>query len=716
MIEKYEHRVQTLTHPWDGDIEDTRTRFVWFSLLIATLVILFFQTSTAQRVILVPDPNISDNPTANSKPNLTRAEKRFAEDYQEIIEKLEFLIRNHLEYFAEYKEFEGRKYQNLLLKTLINIEKGTYTIDVDRLSTDIEDLIVSLKSEEKILREDKSLRKLYKNVRTLRTDFQMIEDILLDDISLQLDEHKSALKDIKKYLEQERADFKSKEDYQISMYELQEQLHDELSLLAGKKESLQIILDGSKLKELIEAQKLQKELNEVLNFVYTIDLSDKNIKFVMPHDSLQTKSKFPGYTIIDKLPSVPPVPPVQTVPKVAELLNKKNEVYTYNQSYLKKTNGESLANSYNDTILVKSSRIPIYISNQIGDVEVKGWDKNTIVADYTYEVTSDSHKDAKEFLESISLGITTDVSGIHVTSVVPSIHNSNRQITNSFMILYVPNKNTLFINNSFGRTEVSDITNNVTLQTKNSNVFVSDINGNIASTSKNGIVSLTDINGAVEISSSRGTVVAERLNSNISIVNSHAPVTLVDCNGNANIENSGAISVNNHTGNLDILNDNGQTNVQTMTGNLLFRGSYKPLFVQGIDGSIKVENKNANISVSDISGETVIINESGMITAHNIDGRVDISNYGGQIFFVANNDLNDNSTIQSDYGLIDIVLPQQSNILLHASTEGGSIVNSYNTKVENSNFVSSTTIALGDKKNKLAVSGTNAKIIIKDTK
>ena len=722
MNQDYEHKVQTLTHPWDGDIEDIRSRLLWFSLIIASFVILFFQTSNAQKVIYIPNPDISENSTDNPRPNLTRAERRFAEDYQEIIEKLEFLIRNHIEYFAEYKEFEGRKYQNLLLKTLINIENGTYCVDVDKLSNDVEKLITSLKSEEKILRDDKSLRKLYKNVRTLRTDFQMIEDILLDDISLQLDEHGSSIEKIKTYLVKERKVKKNQEEYQISMYELQELLNNELNTLQKNKDSLHIILDDSKMKEFVEAQKLQTELNELLDFVFTVDVDNKSITFSLPGDSTDQVITIPEIKFKDKdfivqpIPAPKPVPPVGWVTDENKKSKLNNEQNSHGYSYLYNTNDILMSKQYSDTLLVKSSRIPIDIINQIGDVEIKGWDKNTIVADYSYQVKSDSKQDAKEFLESISLGMESDKNGIHIASVFPSVHNSDRQITSSLLILYIPNKNAINITNSFGRTVVTDFASNVYLQTKNSDVMVKDIIGNVSSVNKNGLINFTDINGNVDISSNRSQVILERLNSTLTIVNSHGPITIDECSGNATIENSGVISVNDHTGNLDIINDNGQTSVQSVTGKLELRGAYKPLFVQNINGSINIENKNANINVSDISGESVIINESGVITAENINGRVDFSNYGGQIFFKINRQLNNNSIIRSDYGLINIDLPQKSNILLNASTEGGSIMNSYNTKIENKNFVSSTTIGLGNKKNTLDVSGTNARIVIIDSK
>ncbi len=677
-------QLRTKTHPWDGDVEDRRSRMVWVSLLITAFVLLLFQSSNAQKVIFFPEPEFTEVEVVAPVNQLTDSERRAAEDYQEIMEKLSFLIRHHIEYFSNYEEFEGRKYQNLLLKILISLEKGNYCGDVPRLTSDLTTLKTSLKKEEKYLENDRSLRKLYKNVRTLRSDLDMIQEMLDEEIVDQLADHESSLSDIKIFLKQSHDFAKQKEEYQIAMYEIQELLQTEVSNFLVMKESLQINFDESKLEELLEAKELQEEFGEIIEMLVTLNLKEHDITFLL-HD-------------LDDLrdPPVPPVPPVR-VP------------YPERHS----SDYAIFSNQYKDSILVKSSKAPIIIQNKIGNVEIEGWNKNKILAEYRYEVTSDTEEDSEDFLESITLEITSDKSGIHISTGFPDLHNTKRQVLHSSMVLYVPQRNRIDITNSFGRTEIRDIRNDINLRTKNSDIFVTDIDGNVTSESRQGSSYFSDIQGSVQIASNRGKVTLEDLSSTINVSNSHAPIYLNDCEGDVTLTNSAEIIVTDHTGDVYIQNENGQTTVESLDGDLTLSGSYKPFKISNVNGSVNIVNKNGAVMLSDITGKSVVINESGVIKAHSMQGSIDFTNNGGGIYFIANDALAGNSIIRSDYGMVNIVLLDESNILMKASTEGGSIISNFDAKTKKDDFISSTTIGIGNKSKKLEVTGINATIIIK---
>ncbi len=698
---------KTKTDPWDFDVEDTKIRMVWFSLLLVVMIMFSFQTTSAQRAFPMPIPGLSDTEMVELDAKLTRQEIQAAKDYQEVMLKLEFLFQNHLEYFSNYDNYEGRKYQNLLLRTLIKMEKGVYCADVDQLTTDLSKLSSSLYNDEKKLKRERTHLRLVKNLKSLRSDIEIIEDILTEEIAEQLHAHETSLKEIKVFLQQEQKELKLKDDYQIKMYELQELLQDGMEHFWGAQESLHIKFDEAQMRELFEAEKLQEELAELLDLVFTIELSDRIIKVNIPSDSIGAE------IIVHTRPTSPPAPPAFPVSPTDKHDSHSSNSYSYEYKYDGKS---TISNQYKDSVYIKSSKIPIYIDNQLGDLEIIGWDRTKIVAIYTYEVTSDDIEDAKSFSESITLDITGDKSGLYIRSDFPSLNNPKRQVVNSSMVLKIPKKNKLFIENSFGKTDVSNFYNNITIKAKNSKIIAQEIFGNVKTRSKNSNTFLNDINGEVNVTSSRGNVIINDANSEIFVENSHASIILTDCQGSTTLINSGEVVVTDHTGNLDIQNNNGLTTVNTLNGDLTLIGSYQPFIITAVDGSVKIENKNATISLSDITGESIVSNQSGQIKAYGIQGPIDFSNQGGEIYFVADKLLDGNSTIRSDYGLINIVLPKQSNIILNASTEGGSIINSYQTKIKNDNFLTSTTIALGNKSNKLQVSGTNATIIIKDSK
>ncbi len=699
---------KTKTDPWDFDVEDTEIRMVLFSLLLAVMIIFSFQTTSAQRAFPMPMSDLSDNEMVELDTKLTRQEIQAAKDYQEIMLKLEFLFQNHLEYFSNFDNYEGRKYQNLLLRTLIKMEKGVYCANVEKLSSDLSKLSSSLYTDEKKLKRDRTKLRLVKNLKSLRSDIEIIEDILTEEIAEQLNAHKRSLKEIKVFLQQKQKELKLQDEYQIKMYELQELLNEGIETFLGSQESLNIQLNKTQMRELFEAEKLQKELAEVLDMVFAIELPKVQLMIKTPSDS--NGNEF----VIQPLPTAPPTPPAPPAPPT---FPEHNSPSSLSYSYEHKYDGKStIFNQYKDSVYIKSSKVPIYIDNQLGDLEIIGWDRTKVVAIYSYEVTSDDIEDAKSFSKSVALEIASDKSGLYITTEFPSLNNPKRQVIKSSMILKIPKKNKLYIENSFGKTNVSNFYNDISIKAKNSKIIAQEIFGNVNTRSKNSKTILQDIIGEIDVTSSRGDVIINDANSKIFVKNSNASIIIADCQGNTTLINSGKVVVTDHTGNLDIQNNNGLTTVSSLYGNLTLIGSYQPFLITSVDGSVEIENKNATISLSDITGESIVINQSGQIKAYGVQGPIDFSNQGGEIYFVADKLLDGNSTIRSDYGLINIVLPQQSDIILNASTEGGSITNSYQTKVKNDNFLSSTTIALGNKSNKLHVSGTNATIIIKDSK
>ncbi len=697
-------RAQTKTHPWDGDIDDLLPRKLRFSLLLVALLALMYQPSSAQKVIAVSNSGNSENDNIKIELQLSRSEIQTAEDYQETISKLEFFIRNHLDYFSKYKKFEGLKYQNLLLETLLNLEKGTYCVDVDRLSKDLSKLTKSLKKEERELRKDLSLRKLYKNVYTLRDDIEVINDILTEDIAEELHNLKSSQKAVEIYLHKEWEIKKQEEEHQLKLYELQIQLENGINSFIQIQDSLNFTFDKTQMKELLKAEEFQKELSEILSIVFSQDGLRKTISLTVNTDSL----------LSDVIPSpTPPTPPSYPEPPRQDVSSNTQSIFPDKKDF---EDNKSLSNEFNDSIFVKSSRIPIYIHNQLGNLIVQGWDKNKVVARYSYEVTAGSYYDSKDFLNSITLDMSEEKSGIHITSDIPSLHNTKRQVENSKMILYLPKKNVVNITNSFGKTEISRIKNNVTVTTKNSDVFIKDIIGDIVSVSKYGSTSFKNIIGDLNITSKRGKVDIENALSAIKITGSHTPVNIIDSRGDISLVNSGQIGIYNHIGDIDIINKNGQTTINSLDGDLTLSGSYKPFVISSINGSVDIVNKNSTIDLSEISGESIVMNKNGKIKAYNLQGPIDFSSYGGETYFIIDKSFSGNSIIRSDYGMVNIIVPQQSNIQLKASTEGGSIVSSYKAKIVKDDFLTTTTVGLGDKSKKLQVTGTNTTITIKDRK
>lgn len=628
---------------------------------------------------------------------LNNENMEIAEDLRDILEQLEKLAHDYQQYFSEDNNHYATRYKRALIKILINIDKGEYVNDIDLLLTHIDEFKNELQEREQIIRSDPEQKKFYRNVRSLRTQLELLEEFIHDDLDKRLKDNQKSLPQISAYLEQEKKhnDVYNKYIEQVvdenrQMWEELEKHSDDLNALL--KETYKIELTKEEVEEIKQAVTEAKEAVKLYKLTdpdrYVIpDVPDvPNVTVLYRSDSLNMPLIITGPT--------PPAPP--TSPKTYKML--RGNVLTQR--------------SLLDSLVVASSEEMIFINNLTGDLEIKGHNSNKVIATVEVQVMADSYDEANDFIDQIEIKLLSNEDGIYITPHFPDLNTAEQKILKSKMTIYVPVKNKVICETSFGNVTAKSLRNGINMEARHCQLYFSDITGGVKIINSSGVSKLYQVNGSIDLSSSLGPVVLKACDGDMEISNSYSEIDLSNCQGTARISNSGKTTISDHIGRIDIQNNNGAIRVSDHRGDLIAKTSFKPITIVNVQGNIEVTNVNSSITVNDAVGKVQANNKFGSIDLSEISGPVALYNNSGSISMVVDEFYKGSSEINSDYGSVNLVLNPNSNIFVSANSEGGSISSAFNSRITQNNLGSSTKLTLGKGNNALKVTGTNSVITI----
>ena len=335
--------------------------------------------------------------------DLNSDDQDLADEYIEIIEQLREIIEDYTDYLYDIDEDNPCDNQinfNIFEKALAS---GQYAEDIGSLKKDIEYYIDDLNEIQKNYKSSKDSegRHCYRISRSLNRELSILNNLIDQNISSRIVQ-KLNNKQFQLYLQE-------------SILKFAEQFEDglDLTLLEEQMESL-----GKKFEDL------------------DIDVLD------IP--------TFPSVTIPPETPDIPEFehPKVQT------------RVYINDRQ-----KGESgLAKVYNGYLSVSSSKEPIYITNPVGGISIRGTSNSDIEAQLNIEVSADSRIREKKFVSSSGLKVEHYNKTYHVTVELPQLTDPQTKILNSQLIVTLPSNNLVICDNSFGRVDISELDNGMTLK------------------------------------------------------------------------------------------------------------------------------------------------------------------------------------------------------------------------------------------------------------
>lgn len=658
------------------------------SAIFPAIAVLWLSGQAAAQSTVPPED--AESPWDQTVIVLDKSKLQAAQDYQDFIERLENLAYDYQTYYSDLSNVHAKKYQAELQRLIFWINEGRYCSDIEKLSNDLESLVEELDIERSDVRSLPDGRNLLKLNRALRRDLELALEELNDDISQRLLQEEATKRLIQAYLVQERKKItearKIIEKTVLEHGKLLEEIRESLDALAEAQESL----TDEQLLDLEELEELREELEE-------LELDDLEGLYILVE---------PG----EPVPPVPPVEPVEPVAPVAPrvIMRDKGRYSDYGPGMF------GVARQFQDSLKISGSTVPIFVRSETGNVQISGWDRNVMAVRFDVEVVAESERSAKSYTEDVELNLFANENGVYVKSHFPSLSDPKRKILKSVMDVKVPRGNNVICENSFGEIRALDLNNGLKINSSYCEVIITDVGGVIEAANKMGTIRVEDSPGKINLKNSMGPIIVTDCRADLDIENSWAPVQIEGCQGILVIRNTGQVEVSDHRGKVDIDNSNGEVEVSDLAGELSVKNAFRPLIISDISGPVTIQNLNANIDASDINGALKAFNRFGMITGKYISGPLDVTNESGRVMVVLDQSLAGPSQIIAENSQVNLVLSEQANVLLAASTDLGLIQADGKHTVRTDQRVTSTEISYGQAKNKLTVTGKNSTIVITD--
>lgn len=589
-------------------------------------LLLFDTTAFAQSPI---PPNIDIvNRQSNDKPKLDRDTRELADEYAELLLNLSEITGNYQQYLQDYTDDVVKQYRPALDQFRRQLDSLRFVRDERLLAEQLRKHSEQLHKAEIHIRDSKTIypMRLYRLVQSLHRELTSLDDLLQDDIMPRLAEN-----------DKNRAAIQA---HVTAVLHDANQTHADRDDLSEKaiEDSIMASIDMTRAK--VEAKR--------------IAMLQKKIK-------MESKSTGHGYVIVAPTPTAKPGAtvkvPVPPAPPAAWPFGRM-------------TPGSGMSREFADTVEAVSRNLPIKIENRYGSIEVVGWTKEIITATWHIEVAGASRLKERTFMDSAKLTIKRLSGNYVVVPIFSQPNDNNARLVVNELVVYVPSRNAVTIENVFGEIDASELEAGVTAATTYADANFSNIRGPIAVTCSMGELMVSDCEGPLNLINSYAPITVDGCTGQMTIQNAYTPVTVSDCRGILSITNSGGVTVSDHQGDLTIQNSLGQVEVTGLKGNLTATNRYQSIVVRDIDGNVKLDGAYSTLDLSNVQGKAYAINKFGSIRAEGLSGPLSINNDNGSTSVTLDDLLRGTSRITGNYGSILLTVPESANLLLLANSTG----------------------------------------------
>ncbi len=636
---------------------------LWACVLIGAVGLACLNPMTLAQQPAPPTVDVT-NRQAKDKPRLDRDTRELADEYAELLLSLDDVTSNYYRYLQDYDDDVVIQYRPSLTTLRRQLDSMQFVRNEKLLAEQLRGHTEQLRKTETHIRDSKTIypMRLYRLVQGFRRELTSLEDLLQDDILPRLEENNSFRQAIQAYVAAVLA-----EEREVSE-------EDEGMRVTFLKDSLLMTIDVAKMKA--EAKKLAEQMRRQ-----------------------QSESRSRSRTVIVK----PPVPDVKA-PRPPE-----PPVIIYDG----RAHGSGLSREFADTVEAVS-RVPIKIANRYGSIEVVGWEDNVIAATWNIEIQGSSRAQERAFMDSAKLAIRHLLSGYVVAPVFGQPNEKSARFIQNELVVYVPVRCPVTIENTFGEIDASGLEAGVTTSTTYAATTLSEITGGVTATCSMAGLEVSGCEGPMKLKNSYSPITVEDCSGPMTVENAYTQVTVTDSEGKLHIKNSGAVTVSDHDGDLTIDNSLGAVEVTGLHGNLTATNRYQSITVRDIDGSVKLDGAYAMLDMSDVRGDAVAINKFGAVKAEGVSGPLRIINDNGSTSITLDDLLRGTSRITGSYGSIIVSVPESADLLVLANTNtAGSISTSLPMVVTTRNEQTEGILKLGRAvKDSLILNAKNGSIII----
>jgi hypothetical protein len=284
----------------------------------------------------------------------------------------------------------------------------------------------------------------------------------------------------------------------------------------------------------------------------------------------------------------------------------------------------------------------IEIANSFGNVEIKPSESDQVVLDVKKTVRASSREEAERLEKDFTFSIMKNGSTYRIASNKDiggfSEHSIPRQRFKSSLVIGLPKRSTLHVDNRYGRVSIQEVT------------------GNQEISNRYGDVDVRDISGTVRLDNRNGNVAVEGVSESVVISNRYANTTAKNVGGN-----------------LEIDTRNGSVDASDIKGNATITNSYAPINVENVQGQLTINGRNNGVDVQHIQGDITANSSYQNVNMRDARAAVAISSRNGDLTLSFDTPPQKDIVITARYGSVTLELPSSSSFVVDARTEYGQI-------------------------------------------
>lgn len=337
----------------------------------------------------------------------------------------------------------------------------------------------------------------------------------------------------------------------------------------------------------------------------------------------------------------------------------------------------------NKTLKVDAEKsVTLSVDDDAGDVSIVGADVEAVEVQIVKTGYGSNDARAEEALKDIKYDLTQ--SGNTITFTYKLDGRQTREVNTVDIIVTVPTKTSVEVDNGFGVVDIKDLIGNVDVNGDFGDATINNIEGALSLENASGEIQVSNVDAGskdVNIEADFGKISMEKVNGNdITVSSSSGSLTLSNVRatgdffsksdfGNITFENGSAASFTIESssgkviltkltvrGALIIMNDFGDIELnQALADSYDLDSNSGGITIDGAKGSLKAQTDFGSISITNAENVTVDLKSNS--------GGVDFSGSLGE----------GPHTVQSDFGGITLAIPADSQLNVDLNTDLGSI-------------------------------------------
>lgn len=351
----------------------------------------------------------------------------------------------------------------------------------------------------------------------------------------------------------------------------------------------------------------------------------------------------------------------------------------------------------------------LLVENLGGELEIVAAAGGELKVGVRKVVYEDSSERAREIAEQIKVWIEKSSGRVALKTNRDELKGRNYDFKVD-LTLHVPARINVKSSNKFGGTKVSGLEGEQEIEAVSGPIEVSDLKGNLVVRNTHGATTVADVTGNVTIAARHGRVRVERVGGDLSVQNYYAPIEVSEVSGLVSLKNNySAVRASSLKGRAEIEAPGSSVELQDLAsearisssyrpvrveraaGNIFLNASYASLRAEGIGGDLSVEPSHSSLRAERIGGSLLVKGSGSRIEAADIKGRIEIStslkdvavsDFQGQlkiqaehgdVIIEARRPLSSNIEVKSEYGKVELYLPEAGGFEIEAAARSGQI-------------------------------------------